>query len=276
MVNQRKKINIKSTMIGVYTSLMLTGLGLLILALILLLKMYDTDPINPQNHYIFIIFLIAFAVLGFGLIIIGAFISLISPSRLRKMSASILDKIPFEEDTTSFSKGGLQIIRPTKTTKVTTIPPAEEEISKEVTPQKTEVIKKIEETSESLPVVKTKRVERKEKDVPTDFSYEDGLQSIVDRYNTEKVKKAFKGWNNTLMMTFPDISKSFLFNIKGDEGIDLSEGVDENAAVQVKMDSTIFVKMMTKQINPIKAYSSGNLEVKGEMKNMLKLRKLMF
>jgi putative sterol carrier protein len=42
------------------------------------------------------------------------------------------------------------------------------------------------------------------------------------------------------------------------------------------MDSTIFVKMMTKQINPIKAYSSGNLEVKGEMKNMLKLRKLMF
>jgi len=42
------------------------------------------------------------------------------------------------------------------------------------------------------------------------------------------------------------------------------------------MDSTIFVKMMTKQINPIKAYSSGSLEVKGEMKNMLKLRKLMF
>ncbi|MHA1447767.1 MAG: SCP2 sterol-binding domain-containing protein [Candidatus Heimdallarchaeaceae archaeon] len=42
------------------------------------------------------------------------------------------------------------------------------------------------------------------------------------------------------------------------------------------MDSTVFVKMMTKKINPIKAYSSGNLEVKGEMKNMLKLRKLMF
>ena len=273
MVDQRKKINIKSNMIGVYATLMITGFGLLILALIILLKMYEVEPINSQNNYIFIIFLIAFAVLGFGLIIIGSFIAIISLKRSRKMSSKILDKIHLEEDSTDISRRGLQIIRPTKSTKTTI--PVTEETAKEVTPQKTEVIKKIEETSKSLPAVKTDKTSEKA-DVPPDFSYEDGLQNIVDRYNTEKVKKAFKGWNNTLMMTFPDISKSFLFNIKGDEGIDLSEGFDDNAAVQVKMDSTMFVKMMTKQINPIKAYSSGNLEVKGEMKNMLKLRKLMF
>ncbi|TFH30767.1 MAG: hypothetical protein E4G98_01435, partial [Promethearchaeota archaeon] len=81
---------------------------------------------------------------------------------------------------------------------------------------------------------------------------------------------------HTLMIQFPDIEKSFLFKISGAEGLEFSEGVDEESAVQVIMDSTVFVKMMTKQINPIKAYSSGNLEVKGEMKNMLKLRKLMF
>jgi len=273
MVDQRKKINIKSTMVGVYTTLMITGLGLLILALILLLKMYETEPINPQNRYIFIIFLIAFAVLGFGLIIIGSFIALISPARSRKMSSAILDKIHFEEDSTGISRRGLQIIRPTKSVRTTI--PTTEETPKEVTPQKPQVIKKIEETSKSLPAVKIKKV-LEDAETPSDFSYEDGLQNIIDRYNTEKVKKAFKGWNNTLMMTFPDISKSFLFKIKGDEGIDLSEGLDDNSAVQVKMDTTMFVKMMTKQINPIKAYSSGNLEVKGEMKNMLKLRKLMF
>jgi putative sterol carrier protein len=274
MVDQRKKIHIKSTIVGVYATLMITGLGLLILALILLLKMYEAEPINPQNQYVFMIFLIAFAVLGFGLIIIGTFIALISPSRSRKMSSSILDKIHIEEDSADISRKGLQIIRPRKSVK--TAISSTEDVTKEIIPQKTEVVKRIEETSKSLPAVKTKKVEPKEKDIPSDFNYEDGLQSIVDRYNTEKVKKAFKGWYNTMMMTFPDISKSFLFNIKGDEGIDLSEGVDESAAVQVKMDSAIFIKMMTKQINPIKAYSSGNLEVKGEMKNMLKLRKLMF
>jgi putative sterol carrier protein len=108
------------------------------------------------------------------------------------------------------------------------------------------------------------------------MTFDDALQSIITRYNTEKVKKTFQGWVNTLMMTFPDVGKSYLYKINGDQGILMTEGVDESAAVQVKMDSTIFIKMLTKQINPIKAYSSGSLEVKGEMKNMLKLRGLMF
>ena len=96
------------------------------------------------------------------------------------------------------------------------------------------------------------------------------------RYNTDKVKKAFKGWYHTLMMTFPDLGKSYLYVINGNEGLEFSEGVDEEAAVQVTMDSLVYQKMVAKTINPIKAYSSGSLEVKGEMKNMLKLRKLMF
>ena len=78
------------------------------------------------------------------------------------------------------------------------------------------------------------------------------------------------------MMSFPDLEKSYLYKISGIDGMEFSEGIDENAAVQVKMDSMVYRKMMNKQINPIKAYSSGALEVKGEMKNMLKLRKLMF
>ncbi len=111
---------------------------------------------------------------------------------------------------------------------------------------------------------------------PITMTLDEAVQSIVTRYNTEKVKKTFQGWNNTLMISFRDINKSYLYKINGDQGLVFSEGVDDTAAVQVKMDSTTFIKMLTKQINPIKAYSSGGLEVKGEMKNMLKLRQLMF
>ncbi|MFW9949315.1 MAG: SCP2 sterol-binding domain-containing protein [Candidatus Thorarchaeota archaeon] len=109
-----------------------------------------------------------------------------------------------------------------------------------------------------------------------DISLEEGLQMIIDRYNDPKVSKSFSNWDNTLMMTFKDLNKSYLFKINMDRGIELVEGYDEEAGVQVNFDSTIFLKMMTKQINPIKAYSSGGLEVKGQMKNLLKLRKLMF
>jgi putative sterol carrier protein len=108
------------------------------------------------------------------------------------------------------------------------------------------------------------------------ISIEEALQKILDRYNDPKVSKMFTNWQNTLMMSFPDLKKNYLFKINNDQGIKLEEGYEDDAAVQVNLDSETFIKMMTKQINPIKAYSSGELEVKGKMKNLLKLRKLMF
>ena len=110
----------------------------------------------------------------------------------------------------------------------------------------------------------------------TNVSIEEALQKIIDRYNDPNVSKVFNNWQNTLMMSFPNLKKNYLFRINNDQGINLEEGYEEDAAVQVTLDSEIFIKMMSKQINPIKAYSSGELEVKGKMKNLLKLRKLMF
>ncbi len=102
------------------------------------------------------------------------------------------------------------------------------------------------------------------------------LNQISERYNKPDVRSKFDGWVNHLVMTFPDINKSYVFTINGSEGIDMAEGTDENATIQVSMASDMFVKLLSKQINAIKAYSSGALKVKGEMKNLLKLRKLMF
>ncbi len=102
------------------------------------------------------------------------------------------------------------------------------------------------------------------------------LNQISDRYNKPDVRSKFDGWVNNLVMLFPDINKSYVFKINGSEGIEMVEGSDENATIQVAMTSDMFVKLLNKQINAIKAYSSGALKVKGEMKNLLKLRKLMF
>jgi putative sterol carrier protein len=201
-------------------------------------------------------------------------------SKSKKWYFRFLESSHLDEPSALARSGGLQIVRPTKTAK-----PAEKEFEtkdttlktkiKETLPKQDQVVQKPLKEVRTTPT-KAKEATPSVSKVPTDFTLEDGLQSIVDRYNTEKVKEAFKDWHNTLMMTFPDISKSYLFVISSDEKIELSEGVDNNAAVQVTLDSTVFIQMMTKQINPIKAYSSGSLEVKGEMKNMLKLRKLMF
>jgi len=269
----RIKHKIVNNQITVF-ALLATGLGLLGLTVALISKLLEYEPITPQNSALISIFIYVFAFLGLALLILGCFGAIKSLQMKGSIEEYDIERelSEFGSSLTSGSRSKLQIIRPEGPRK------AEEKVSQEEkTIQKTVVkeVKKPAVKTVEKPVKKAKPVKVDDVSI-TDFTYEDGLQSIVDRYNTEKVMKAFRNWYNTLMMTFPDISKSYLFKINGGEGIELSEGVDEEAAVQVKMDSTVFVKMMTKQINPVKAYSSGNLEVKGEMKNMLKLRKLMF
>ncbi len=267
-MGSRKNTNfVMRHMTANYLAFFVAGLVLLVSAVVLLLNINEFEVAASQYLSVVVIFMIVFTVLGFVMLMIGVFIAINALSSAKNI------EIEEEYITHAPQSSGLRIIRPSSAQQTVDVAP-----KKEVKVQKTAVVekapKKVE--IEKEPVKVAKSPAKVEKEIPTDFTYEDGLQSIVDRYNTDKVKKAFKGWYNTMMITFPDISKSALFKIEGDEGLEFSEGVDEEAAVQVKMDSTIFVKMMTKQINPIKAYSSGSLEVKGEMKNMLKLRKLMF
>ena len=165
--------------------------------------------------------------------------------------------------------GGLKIIRPEMSTSESA------PVLKETPPPKPSPAKTTTAAVKEL-IQNPKPVDKKAEEELVDISLEEGLQMIVDRYNDPKVTNSFSNWDNTLMMTFKDLNKSYLFKINMDQGIELMEGYDEEAAVQVNLDSTTFLKMMTKQINPIKAYSSGGLEVKGKMRNLLKLRKLMF
>ncbi len=251
-----------------YLAFFVAGLVLLVSAVVLLLNLNEFEVAASQYLNLVLIFMIVFVVLGFVMLMIGVFIA------IKALASAKNIEIEEEYITHAPQSSGLRIIRPSSAQQPADVAPKKETKVQNTSEVVEKAPKKVE--VEKKPVKVAKSPAKAEKEIPTDFTYEDGLQSTVDRYNTDKVKKAFKGWYNTMMITFPDISKSALFKINGDEGLEFSEGVDEEAAVQVKMDSTIFVKMMTKQINPIKAYSSGSLEVKGEMKNMLKLRKLMF
>ena len=239
----------------------------MITSAVLLINLREFEESVSQYINVVIIFMIVFVVLGVLLLLIGVYLAIkevVSPKQM---------DIDEEFVTPSPQAKGLRIIRPSSSQETAEVAVKKDE---KIVRQKTVEEAPKEVVKEKKPVKVEKKTVKQDVEGLTDFTYEDGLQSIVDRYNTEKVKKAFKGWYNTLTMTFPDVSKTFIFKINGDEGIELTEGIDNDAVVQVKMDSTIFIKMMTKQINPIKAYSSGGLEVKGEMKNMLKLRKLMF
>jgi putative sterol carrier protein/uncharacterized membrane protein (DUF485 family) len=215
--------------------------------------------LNPEQINILII-------LGFSFIIIGIIQCILIIRKVIKRTDLLFDKV--EVQIQSSNKGGfLHIIRP--------------EVSKSKS-QRIEApkipsnpfFKTQSDSNEKSEIIKKGSGDLKSKIV--NISIEEALQKIIDRYNDPNVSKMFTNWQNTLMMSFPDLKKNYLFKINNDQGIKLEEGYKDDVAVQVSLDSETFIKMMTKQINPIKAYSSGELEVKGKMKNLLKLRKLMF
>nr|MDO8088652.1 SCP2 sterol-binding domain-containing protein [Candidatus Sigynarchaeum springense] len=107
-------------------------------------------------------------------------------------------------------------------------------------------------------------------------SVEETLARVIDRYNNPKIKKNFRGWVNALVFHFPDIGESYTFKINGDEGIELNRGDEASAAVRVTIPSDDLANVLGKNISPIKAYSSGNLVVKGVMKDLMQMRKLLF
>lgn len=216
---------------------------------------------------------------GFLMVIVGIIQSVGVINRIKRYMDKVVENdvlneqrniqtAQFQQSPTSIG-GGLRIIRGQMPQSI----PYKDQTKKQV---KSQTPKTIVKKDLIKPVQSAKKAPKSAKASSPTVSLEEGLQIIVDNYNTEKVKRSFKGWHNTLMMNFKDLGKSYLFKVDGANGLELSEGVDDSAAVQVVIDSDIFKKMMSKQINPIKAYSSGHMSVNGQMKNMLKLRKLMF
>lgn len=243
-------------------SLIIAGAFLIFMGLILSIEQ-SVVMIETQILQTLIILLFIF---GYVLIILGAMESIVIFLKLSKLIDIICNKT---EDSSQFTNigGGLRIIRPSVSMEESHSNKTNLSISEPVVIPKQVAVKKS---------VVNHKVAKNSDSLEVDISLEDALQQIINRYNEPNVSKSFKNWENTLMMTFPDIKKSYLFRIENDQGIKLEEGYEDNTAVQVNLDSDLFKKMMTKQINPIKAYSSGGLEVKGKMKDLLKLRKLMF
>lgn len=241
-----------------------TGILLILIGFFIIFEQYGILTINELYQNLVSIMII----IGFILILLGAFESLLIMIKIKSIINLVFEKMDLNLGITKGQSsgigGGLRIIRPN-------IPIIDSESKKRSNKTQKPAPQRFPEEKGTG----VKKVEIAQTTV-LNISLEEALQKILDRYNDPNVSKAFVNWQNTLMITFPNLNKTYLFKINNDRGISLEEGFEEDAAVQVLMDSDLYIKMMTKQVNPIKAYSSGGLEVKGKMKNLLKLRKLMF
>ncbi len=103
------------------------------------------------------------------------------------------------------------------------------------------------------------------------------FEEIKDRYGQEKVKKKFAKFQKDIQLNFEDSDKHFLIRINLDQGIEIVEENHPDNEVQVNfVAEEILLQILNKELGGVKAYSSGKIKVDGKLRDLLKLKALMF
>ena len=106
------------------------------------------------------------------------------------------------------------------------------------------------------------------------------LEEIENRYNSkEKTRKKLKNFLDTLEIKFMDTERSVSILINGAEGIEIKDKTETvDAPVKIEfLEENIMMGLFNKEIGAVDAYSNGSIKVvKGKIKNLLKMRSLLF
>ena len=106
------------------------------------------------------------------------------------------------------------------------------------------------------------------------------LKEIENRYvNTEKVRRKLANYDEPIQITFLDTNRSVMLLVNKDQGIEIKDNTnDENAPVKIEFVSEqTMLELFNKELGAVKAYSSGKIKViEGQIRNLMKLRSLMF
>ena len=106
------------------------------------------------------------------------------------------------------------------------------------------------------------------------------LKEIENRYiNIDKVRKKLANYDEPIQIRFLDTNRRVLILVNKDQGIDVKDNAsDENAPVKIDfITEKTMVDLFNKELGAVKAYSSGKIKVvEGKIKNLMKLKSLMF
>ncbi|HMF32532.1 MAG TPA: SCP2 sterol-binding domain-containing protein [Candidatus Lokiarchaeia archaeon] len=107
----------------------------------------------------------------------------------------------------------------------------------------------------------------------------EALDGMAQRYEDPKIKKMVKDFNQPIELTFDAEDHKVMILINGDQGIEVKDNEgDDSAPVKIHMESEqVLIDLSNKKLGAVAGYSSGRIKiVEGAIKNLLKLRKLMF
>ncbi len=104
---------------------------------------------------------------------------------------------------------------------------------------------------------------------------EDALNLVINKFDDPKLKPRFANYTKNMQFYFPDINTTYLMKVSNGEVESLKEESIDSPDIHVTIESGIFIDILHKKMNPMKAYTTGKLKAKGKLTDLLKLQKLL-
>jgi putative sterol carrier protein len=104
---------------------------------------------------------------------------------------------------------------------------------------------------------------------------EDAFQLVINKFDDPKLKPRFATYSKNMQFTFPDINSTYLIKVLNGKVESLKEENIDSPDIHVTIESGVFIDILNKKINPMKAYTTGKLKAKGKLTDLLKLQKLL-
>lgn len=101
------------------------------------------------------------------------------------------------------------------------------------------------------------------------------LNGVKAKLESPDLQPSFRDFTKTMQFSFPDINTSYLFKIENGVLKELSESSIEKPDILVTSNSDILLAIMNRKMGAMSAYTTGKLKVRGSMRDLLKLQKLM-
>ncbi len=100
------------------------------------------------------------------------------------------------------------------------------------------------------------------------------IDELYEKFQEEKAKEVFKGWNKTMLFQFTDINEYWHMKVIDGIAQPKEEGFVENADIIYIMKTGVFVKVMRGEMSAVSALRRKLIKVKASVKDLIKLMKL--
>ena len=101
------------------------------------------------------------------------------------------------------------------------------------------------------------------------------IAKLKERFADPSVQESLKGFSRTVQFSFTDLKEDYVFTINDGKLANVEKKSTPNANIVITVANSLMENIMNKASNPMTAYMTGKLKIKGPMDDLMRLQKLM-